>query len=254
MSGWFKSLFSHKKESEINPELKTELKLRLEKLERIIGISIDDPSLFLKALRHRSTLSQDKYQAYDSYERLEFLGDAVLDLIAAEILFNNYPEKDEGFLTKVRAKLVRGETLADLSKNLGLEELMELGERGNENGNGISSSILADAFESIIAAIYLTRGYQDAYNFVERVINNNLKITDLINKVDNYKSALLELAQAQKMTIPVYKLINESGPGHNRTFEVKVVIDDQEFGKGKGKSKKKAEQKAAKQALRILEK
>lgn len=246
MARWFRSLFSSKKQEDLSPELKS----RIEKLERIVGFQIDDPSLFLKALRHRSTLSQEKYETYDSYERLEFLGDAVLDLIAAEILFNNYPEKDEGFLTKVRAKLVRGDTLTDFSKKLGLEDLMELGER---NGGGrISKSILADAFESIIAAIYITKGYKQAYQFVDRVIDDNLIIEKLINTVDNYKSALLELAQAQKKSIPHYVLVNESGPGHNRTFEVKVLVGDEELGQGKGKSKKKAEQKAAKQALKKL--
>lgn len=246
MPDWFRSLFTKKKKSELSPELKS----RIEKLERIIGFEIDDPALFLKALRHRSTLSQEQYESYDSYERLEFLGDAILDLIAAEILFNKYPEKDEGFLTKVRAKLVRGETLTDFSKKLGIADLMELGERNG--GSTVSRSILADAFESIIAAIYITKGYRHAYTFVDNIIEENLVITELINTMDNYKSALLEYAQAEKMAIPQYELINESGPGHNRTFEVKVIIGNQELGTGKGKSKKKAEQKAAKQALKVL--
>jgi ribonuclease-3 len=246
MPDWFRSLFTKKNKSDISPELKS----RIEKLERIVGFQIDDPSLFLKALRHRSTLSQEQYQTYDSYERLEFLGDAVLDLIAAEILFNQYPEKDEGFLTKVRAKLVRGETLSDFSMKLGIEDLMELGER---NGNTeVSKSILADAFESIIAAIYITKGYRHAYEFVDRVIAENLIIKELINTLDNYKSALLEYAQAEKMPVPRYELINESGPGHNRTFEVKVLIGENQLGTGIGKSKKKAEQKAAREALKSI--
>ncbi|WP_103663753.1 ribonuclease III [Gracilimonas amylolytica] len=245
MPKWFRSLFT-KKESDLSPELKG----RLEKLERIVGFDIDDPSLFLKALRHRSTLSQEKYETYDSYERLEFLGDAVLDLIAAEILFNDYPEKDEGFLTKVRAKLVRGDTLSQLSVKLGLDELMELGERNGQSA--ISKSILADAFESIIAAIYITKGYGNAYDFVHKVISSNLDMSEIINKTDNYKSALLELAQSMKKPIPHYELINETGPGHNKTFEVKVMVGERELGKGKGKSKKKAEQKAAREALTKL--
>lgn len=245
MAGWFSSLFSKKKTSELSPELSN----RIENLERVVGFNIDDPSLFLKALRHRSTLSQEKYETYDSYERLEFLGDAVLDLIAAEILFNKYPEKDEGFLTKVRAKLVRGDTLTIFSKALGLEELMEFAENG---GSKVSKSILADAFESVIAAIYITKGYNDAYEFVDRVIDQYIEIDELINTVDNYKSALLEYAQAEKMEIPRYELITESGPGHNRTFEVEVIIGDNQMGTGKGKSKKKAEQKAAKEALQNL--
>ena len=227
MPKWFRSLFT-KKESDLSPELKG----RLEKLERIVGFDIDDPSLFLKALRHRSTLSQEKYETYDSYERLEFLGDAVLDLIAAEILFNDYPEKDEGFLTKVRAKLVRGDTLSQLSVKLGLDELMELGERNGQSA--ISKSILADAFESIIAAIYITKGYGNAYDFVHKVISSNLDMSEIINKTDNYKSALLELAQSMKKPIPHYELINETGPGHNKTFEVKVMVGERELGKGKG--------------------
>ncbi|MDR9415033.1 MAG: ribonuclease III [Gracilimonas sp.] len=246
MPGWFSSLFSKKKKSELNPELS----FRIEKLERIVGFTIGDPSLFLKALRHRSTLSQEKYETYDSYERLEFLGDAVLDLIAAEILFNKFPEKDEGFLTKVRAKLVRGDTLTIFSKALGLEELMEFAENGSSK---VSKSILADAFESIIAAIYITKGYKDAYHFVDRVIEQNIEIDELINTTDNYKSALLEFAQAEKMEIPRYELIKESGPGHNRTFEVKVLISEEQLGTGIGKSKKKAEQKAAKEALNKLQ-
>jgi ribonuclease-3 len=246
MANWFRSLFAKEKKSDLSPELQN----RIQKLERIVGFQIDNPSLFLKALRHRSTLSSVQYESFDSYERLEFLGDAVLDLIAAEILFNNYPEKDEGFLTKVRAKLVRGDTLSTFSTELGIEELMELGERGNQTK--ISKNILADAFESIIASIYITKGYKQAYNFVDRVIKENLEVEELINTVDNYKSALLELAQANKMSIPVYELISESGPGHNRTFKVKVLVDDRELGTGKGKSKKKAEQKAAKQALKEL--
>jgi ribonuclease-3 len=247
MADWFRSLFTKKKETVLEPELKN----RIEKLERIVGFEISDPSLFLKALRHRSTLSQEQYETYDSYERLEFLGDAVLDLIAAEILFNQYPEKDEGFLTKVRAKLVRGETLSDFSKKLGIADLMELGERNG--ATKVSKNILADAFESIIASIYITKGYADAYKFVDRVIKENLVITDLINNVDNYKSALLEYAQAEKMPIPKYELISESGPGHNRTFEVEVLIGDEQLGTGTGKSKKKAEQKAAKEALKSIQ-
>jgi len=247
MADWFRSLFTKKKESALDPELKN----RIERLERIVGFEIDDPSLFLKALRHRSTLSQEQYETYDSYERLEFLGDAVLDLIAAEILFNQYPEKDEGFLTKVRAKLVRGETLSDFSRKLGISDLMELGERNS--ATKVSKSILADAFESIIAAIYITKGYDYAYQFVDRVIKENLIIKELINTVDNYKSALLEYAQAEKMPIPRYELIKESGPGHNRTFEVEVLIGDERLGTGIGKSKKKAEQKAAKEALKVIE-
>ncbi len=223
---------------------------RIKALENIIGTPIEEPSLFQRALRHRSMLSLDQYAKYDSYERLEFLGDAVLDLIAAEILFNEYPQKDEGFLTKIRAKLVRGETLAMLSKNLGFEDLMEIGE--NNSAVKVSKSILADVFESIVAAIYITKGYSHAFAFVERVYKKHIDFDDLITTVDNYKSALLEYTQAERLPLPQYKLVNESGPGHNRTFEVKVLIGADELGTGIGKSKKKAEQLAAEVALQSL--
>lgn len=227
-----------------------ELDERIKELEGILHIPIAEPSLFQRALRHRSMLSQEKYAKYDSYERLEFLGDAVLDLIAAEILFNKYPEKDEGFLTKIRAKLVRGETLAEFSSKLGLETLMEMGERAANVK--IAKSILADIFESIIAAIYITKGYKYAFEFVERVFKDHVDFDSMINTVDNYKSALLEYTQAEKLSLPKYILVSESGPGHNRTFEVKVFVGEKELGIGIGKSKKKAEQLAAEVALHTI--
>jgi len=223
---------------------------RILQLEKIIGIEVVDTSLFQRALRHRSMLTQEQYAKYDSYERLEFLGDAVLDLIAAEILFNKYTKKDEGFLTKIRAKLVKGETLADFSTKLGLDELMEMGERAGNTK--ISNSILADVFESIVAAIYITKGYLNAFQFVEYVFDKFVNFEEIIHTVDNYKSALLEYTQAERLPLPNYRTINESGPGHNRTFEVTVLVGDKELGTGIGKSKKKAEQLAAEAALQAL--
>ncbi len=245
MAFWLKSLFKG------NKSINSEIDERILKLERIIGITIDNPSLFLKALRHRSTVSQEQYASYDSYERLEFLGDAVLDLIIAEILFEKYPKKDEGFLTRIRAKLVRGETLSDFTTKLGIEELLEVGE--GRNKPAISRSILADVFESIIAAIYITKGYSEAYKFVEQVIKKHINLQETVNTVDNYKSALLEYTQAHKLALPEYRVKKESGPGHNKVFEILVLIDGKELGTGVGASKKRAEQQAAAMALKTLQ-
>lgn len=239
MFSWFRSLRGKNSNAELSERMLT--------LERIIDIRIDDPSLFERALRHRSTLASEEYQKHDSYERLEFLGDAVLDLITAEILFELYPTMNEGFLTKLRAKLVRGETLTYFSKQLGFDRLMEMGERASSKA--ISKSILADAFEAIIAAIYITKGYKSAYKFVESVFTNHVDFDDFVNTTDNFKSALLEYAQGEKMPLPRYVLVDEFGPGHNRTFLVKVMLGSEERGEGRGKSKKKAEQQAAKKAL-----
>lgn len=191
MPTWLRSLF--KKKDQSIDQVKNE---RLLQLERIIGFEIDDPSLFLRALRHRSTLANDQYSSHDSYERLEFLGDAVLDLIAAEVLFEKFPTANEGFLTKSRAKLVKGETLAKFSIKLGIEDLLELGERSDQVS--ISKSILADVFESIIAAIYITKGYANAFMFVSEVFEKQVDFKKLVNQVDNFKSALLEFTQAKK--------------------------------------------------------
>lgn len=245
MPTWLRSLF--KKKDLSKDQGKNE---RLLQLERIIGFEIDDPSLFLKALRHRSTLANDQYSTHDSYERLEFLGDAVLDLIAAEVLFEKFPTANEGFLTKSRAKLVKGETLAKFSIKLGIEDLLELGERSDQVS--ISKSILADVFESIIAAVYITKGYANAFMFVSEVFEKQVDFKKLVNQVDNFKSALLEFTQAEKMSLPSYRVVTESGPGHDKIFEIMVIVDGKELGTGQGKSKKSAEQEAAKVALKTL--
>lgn len=245
MPTWLRSLF--KKKDQSIDQVKNE---RLLQLERIIGFEIDDPSLFLRALRHRSTLANDQYSSHDSYERLEFLGDAVLDLIAAEVLFEKFPTANEGFLTKSRAKLVKGETLAKFSIKLGIEDLLELGERSDQVS--ISKNILADVFESIIAAIYITKGYANAFMFVSEVFEKQVDFKKLVNQVDNFKSALLEFTQAEKMSLPSYRVVTESGPGHDKIFEIMVIVDGKELGTGQGKSKKSAEQEAAKVALKTL--
>ena len=140
---------------------------RLEELSQILGFVPSDATLYQKALRHRSSTSLEKYESYDYYERLEFLGDAVLDLISAELLFQKYPEEDEGFLTKTIAKMVRGETLSNLSKDLGIESLLEFTD--TKGGVTKSKGILADIFESMIAAIYITEGYKVTFEFVRKV-------------------------------------------------------------------------------------
>lgn len=241
---WFKNLFNGRRHTS------GEKDSRIKELERIIGVQIDNPALFFKALRHRSSLTHDHYEAFDSYERLEFLGDAVLDLIVSEILFQKFPKKDEGFLTKMRAKLVKGTQLSEYAQGLGIARLLEVGDE--KNPSDISKNIQADAFESLVAAIYLTRGYKAAYSFVEKTVAEYVRFDSLMNQVDNYKSALLEYTQAHKKPLPVYKVTGESGPGHNLTFTVSVSVEGKVLGTGQGSSKKNAEQEAAKEALKSI--
>jgi ribonuclease III len=244
----FRSYF-HTPDKEIAPEHKD----RINKLERIAKIKVGDPFLYLRALRHRSILADDSYMPSDSYERLEFLGDAVLDLIVTEVIFERFPEENEGFLTKLRAKLVRGDSLARYAKYLELHSILVVGERARGQGIEFSKSVLSDVFEALVGAIYIDQGYEKAAAFVKEIINNRVDFDEIVDTLDNHKSLLLEYAQAHKLTIPVYEVVRESGPGHDKTFVIRVLIGEEELGTGTGKSKKEAEQKAARNALKQLQ-
>lgn len=224
-----------------------------ERLEAILGFSPSDLLHYDRALRHRSIIDDDRYESFETYERLEFLGDAVLDLIVTEVIFSRFPEGDEGFLTKLRAKIVRGDTLSDLAKSLDLQTILEIGERARGQGIELSNSVLSDLFESLVAAIYLTEGYPVAFRFVERVLTDRLDLEEVSVTVDNFKSELLEYTQALKLPLPKYRVVSESGPGHDKTFQVAVSIAGSDYGTGTGKSKKRAEQIAARRALESLD-
>ena len=225
---------------------------RIRRLQEITGLEIHNPSLYVRALRHRSILANENYTPTDSYERLEFLGDAVLDLVITEIIFDHFPAGDEGFLTKLRAKLVKGDVLADYSRDLKLSSMLVVGERAQGQGIEFSKSVLADVFEALIGAIYLDKGYRDTYRFVEKVIDRNIDFNKVINTLDNFKSLLLEYCQANKLSIPEYEVVSEYGPGHDKTFEIRVLVEGEEKGRGTGKNKKEAEQMAARLALRKM--
>ena len=193
-----------------------------------------------------------KVLAHDTYERLEFLGDAVLDLIVTEIVFEKYPVADEGFLTKLRAKIVRGKTLAHLAKQMQINEVMEVGERASGQGINVSKSVLADLFEAMIAAVYLTKGYTFTFSFVENLLKRHIDLESMEKKADNYKSSLMEYLQALNQPLPEYKVIDEEGPAHDKIFTVAVFLSGEFKSKGKGRSKKDAEQIAAEKALKEL--
>ena len=224
---------------------------KFKKLEKLIGSPINNSSYYIQALMHRSYLEQN--EEYDvSNERLEFLGDSVLSLIVAEYLFDAFPDKDEGFLTKVRAKIVNRLALAEAAEKINLVEFLLVSKNiSNSFANG-SKTILSDALEALIGAVYLDNGLDSAKIFIQKIlIQPNLK-EGLYLIDENYKSQLLEFAQANKMESPTYNVIKEEGPQHNRIFTVKVSIGNRDYGFGKGKNKKSAEQKAAREALEKL--
>lgn len=237
------------------PEL-SEPAERLDILEKYLPFPIPENHfhLFRQAMRHRSIVDGDKHEAHETYERLEFLGDAVLDLIVTEILFDKYPHENEGFLTKLRAKIVRGDSLSTIAKKLELNRVLEVGERASGQGIEFSKSVLADVYEALVAAIYVSQGYQTAFNFVYSTVDQFLDFKKIEKKIDNYKSLLMEYSQSEKRSLPRYQILSESGPGHNKTFRVAVFLDEQKLGEGSGKSKKKAEQEAAMEALKQIKK
>jgi ribonuclease-3 len=235
-----------KKKSELISQVFSSKKLA--ELEKIIGCPIKNKSYYIQALTHRSFLEQNNF--YDiSNERLEFLGDSVLSLSVAEYLFEEFPDKDEGFLTKVRAKLVNKMTLADAAEKIKLVKFVLLSNNVKNTFMPGAKTILSDAFEALIGAVYLDNGLNDAKEFIERVlIEPNTKAgVYLID--ENFKSQLLEYAQANRLENPAYLVVSEEGPQHNRTFTIKVMIGENEYGVGKGKNKKSAEQAAAHSAL-----
>lgn len=218
----------------------------LETLEKRIGYSFKNIELLKQAMTHSSFSNERKINKEPHYERLEFLGDAVLELASSEFFYYTYPDMTEGKMTKMRASAVCEQALAIPARELELGKFMRFS-KGEENTGGRErDSIIADAIEAIIGAIYLDSGYIDAKCFVERFVLNDLEKKHLFYDA---KSNLQEWSQNGENRSVRYELISESGPDHNKSFEVVVFVDEQMMGKGIGKSKKLAEQHAAYEAL-----
>ncbi|GMU96417.1 MULTISPECIES: ribonuclease III [Ignavibacterium] len=222
-------------------------------LERIIGYQIKDQSHYVQALIHRSFLEElDEDDA--SNERLEFLGDAVLSLVTAEYLFHLYPDKDEGFLTKVRAKIVNRNSLAESAEEIGLVKFLLINQNLSNTFSRGAKTVLSDAFEALVGALYLDQGLEACRVFIRKVLIDPIVEAGEHLIDENYKSQLLEYAQANKLDLPDYRVVKEEGPQHDRIFTVQVSVGDNIIGIGKGKNKKTAEQNAAKKAMEKIHK
>jgi ribonuclease-3 len=208
--------------------------------------------LFLQALLHRSYL-QFLEAPWNSNERLEFLGDAILNFIVAEHLFTTYPEMEEGELTKLRSRLVNRKILAQRAKDLHLSDYLLLSSSAAQSIDSGSESIIADAVESVIGALYLDGGLEAARKFIYVTLLKNREVFNSAMADDNYKSTLLEYTQARSLGIPRYSVLQEEGPEHDRRFTIEVLIGEQSYGSGFGKSKKEAEQAAAARALEHIQ-
>lgn len=227
------------------------MKNNLDILEKKIGVKFKKTDILKTALVHRSYLNEHKDFPLDHNERLEFLGDAVLELIVTDYLYNNYTEA-EGVLTNWRSSLVNGDRLASISEELGIYDFMYLsrGEAKDKNKKA-RQYILANAFEALIGAIYLDRGYEFARKFVEENLVSQLDNIISAGEHIDAKSNFQEKAQEMMGVTPRYKVVSESGPDHNKKFVVGVYLDKELVAKGEGYSKQEAQTKAAENALAV---
>jgi len=218
-------------------------------LEGIIGYSFKDKSLVKRALTHSSYANEQKINKSGDYERLEFLGDAVLELVSSDFFYHEYPQMPEGRLTKMRSAHVCEPALAFCAREFGLEKYILLGKGEERTGGRERDSIISDVCEALIGALYLDGGMKVAHKFIHQFVLN-----DLENKTLFYdsKSILQETVQANNHIPLEYKLVSEEGPDHDKRFTVEVFVDGKSAGIGVGKTKKSAEQKAAFEAIKLF--
>ncbi len=218
-------------------------------LEDALGYHFKDQALLREALRHSSYANEHRGENAVSNERLEFLGDSVLGFVTAEFLFRQHPDAPEGELTRVRAQLVCEESLHEIAQRLGLGQYLCLG-HGEEVGGGRErASILADATEAVIAAVYLDGGIEAAGALIHRVLLDDARETRAAAQRRDYKTAMQEYVQRKPGQTLSYRLTGEAGPDHAKTFTVAVQLGGETVGSGSGHSKKEAEQMAARNAL-----
>lgn len=222
----------------------------LKPLQTLLGYTFKNEKLLQTALTHRSCLNEPGVT--ESYERLEFLGDAVLEMIISAYLFNKYPDKMEGYLTAARSATVRTESLSKISKTHGIDNFIIMSKGEEFTGGRNNPSILEDVIESLIGAIYCDGGLEAVNQFFKSFILPNAE--EIINEdqLKDSKSILQEKAQSKGFTSPLYKTIKEVGPDHDKIFDVVVMVGDKEITTGSGKSKQEAEQNAAKKAIELI--
>lgn len=216
----------------------------LEDLAKELRIKVNDLNIFNQALTH-SSYANERKDGSECNEKLEFLGDAVLGLVTSEYLYQKFPDADEGSLSKIRARIVSEPVLSKSAGRLDIGRYLLLG-RGEESTGGRNrDSILANTFEAVIGAVYLDSGLGEASKFIIECMKDEISACD----VSDYKSQVQEWTQVNLKKIPVYRVVNEAGPEHEKIFDVELLIDNVVYGRGQGRSKKQAEQLAAQEAL-----
>ncbi len=235
-----------------NEECSAQRIVELNQLSDKMGISFSNAELLHKALTHTSYANEFKMRIVEHNERLEFLGDAILDAIISDELFRRYPNLPEGELSKARAVIVCEESLAESAQTLDIGPYLLLGRGENATGGRERASILADAFEAIIGAIYLDSGIEHCRTFIVKYLGADIEKIGSGRYSRDYKTLLQEIVQKKPNQKIQYHLEDASGPDHNKVFTISVMINTEKWGIGIGKSKKEAEQKAAREALQKM--
>lgn len=218
-----------------------------------LGYTFRNPELLERALTHKSFANERREMPSPNNERLEFLGDTVLGFLIGELIFRSFPNLQEGALSKIKAHLVSATTLAEKGRALGIGRYLRMGTGEARSGGGEKLSLLADGFEAVVAAIYLDGGLPATGSFIERVFAADVAVIDIGDlSFQDYKTALQESAQSLGLPLPEYRIVDEYGPDHEKTFIVEVFWDGQSFSLGRGASKREAQRKAAREALKKL--
>ena len=229
--------------------LTPEEKRKIKQFEKIIDYKFKDKAHIKKALIHKSYANEHRLLPTDHNERYEYLGDAVLELAISHLLMERFPDHPEGELSKLRAAIVNEGQLAKLAEGIDLGSYLYLG-KGEENTGGREKpSLLSDAFEAVLGAVYLDRGFKKAFALVEYIYRDVLERAGGVGFVRDYKTKLQEVSQSRFKAVPKYRLMKATGPDHCKQFEVNLYIQDEMWGVGKGGNKKSAEQNAAKEAM-----
>lgn len=223
----------------------------MEELERKLGYTFKDRTLLETALNHSSYANENRVAGLESNERLEFLGDSVLGQIVATYLFRIYPKMPEGQMTRLRAELVCEQNLHAVAQKLDLGRYIKLGRGEEHTGGRQRESILADAVEAVIAAMYLDGGIEVSKRFIDEYILSGFE-EETVHTATDYKTALQEQVQRKAGQTLAYELVSESGPDHRKTFTMRVALNGRPIGEGSGRTKKEAEQNAAKAGLEAL--
>lgn len=234
-------------------KISSEEKKMLKKFEKSLGYTFKKRAHLFIALTHKSYANERGLSPDQNNERYEFLGDAVLELSISNVLFSKYPEFPEGELSKIRAAVVNETQLAEIARALKLGDYLNLGKGEDMTGGRGKPSLLSDAYEAVLGAIYLDRGFPKAKKIIEKHFEKILKTAGKKGFYKDYKTRLQEISQAKFRTIPKYKLIKEIGPDHRKIFEINLYIANVLYGVGRGHSKKLAEQEAAKSAISKIE-